>query len=65
MRLSARAQGAQESVTLKINERVQKLSESGRLIYNMTAGQLPFKPLPEFIHTISTELNFLKSYQKN
>lgn len=63
MRLSDRIIGANESVTLKVNERVAKIAMSGRHVYNMTAGQLPFKPSPEFIHTLERQLNFLKSYQ--
>jgi aspartate aminotransferase len=29
----------------------------------MTAGQLPFKPMPEFTKLINSQTNFLKSYQ--
>lgn len=63
MLLSSRIMNASESVTLKVNERVTKLSMSGKHVYNMTAGQLPFKPSPEFIHILERQLNFLKSYQ--
>lgn len=63
MFLSSRVKGSKQSVTLKVNERIQKLSHTGQLIYNMTAGQLPFKPQPEFIETLKSQLNFLKSYQ--
>lgn len=63
MYLSSRVKGSKVSVTLKVNEQIQKLSYSGRLIYNMTAGQLPFKPQPEFIDQLRGQLNFLKSYQ--
>jgi len=63
MFLSSRVKDANESITLNVNEQINKLSMSGKHVYNMTAGQLPFKPAPEFIKNIQTELNFLKSYQ--
>lgn len=63
MYISSRVKSANTSVTLKVNEQVNKLAMSGKHVYNMTAGQLPFKPAPEFIHHISQQLNFLKSYQ--
>ncbi|MBC76468.1 MAG: hypothetical protein CME64_10680 [Halobacteriovoraceae bacterium] len=63
MFLSSRVLDLSESVTLKINEKVAKLSSSGQHVYNLTAGQLPFKPSPEFIHSLERQLNFLKSYQ--
>lgn len=63
MYLSSRVLDLSESVTLKINERIAELSASGQHVYNMTAGQLPFKPSPEFINSLERQLNFLKSYQ--
>src|SRR5690554_2397202 len=63
MRLSSRVLNASESVTLKVNEQITKLSMSGKHVVNMTAGQLPFKPAPEFIKELERQLNFLKSYQ--
>ncbi|MCO4754710.1 MAG: aminotransferase class I/II-fold pyridoxal phosphate-dependent enzyme [Bacteriovoracaceae bacterium] len=63
MQLSSRVLSVSESVTLKLNEKITKMSSSGRHVYNMTAGQLPFKPSPEFIHSLERQLNFLKSYQ--
>lgn len=63
MFLSSRVKSANTSVTLKVNEQVNKLAMSGKHVYNMTAGQLPFKPAPEFIQHIGAQLNFLKSYQ--
>lgn len=61
--LSQRVQEIEESITLTLNNDVQKMLESGRYIYNLTSGQLPFKPHSPFIASISTELNFLKSFQ--
>lgn len=63
MHISSRVKGTTESVTLKINQQVNKLAQTGKLIYNMTSGQLPFKPVPSFIDELKTQLNFLKSYQ--
>ena len=63
MELSSRAKGIPESVTLKLNSKAMELSESGKQIYNLTAGQLPFRPPQSFIDSIRTELDFLKSYQ--
>ncbi len=63
MELSSRAKGIAESVTLKLNSKAMELSESGKQVYNLTAGQLPFRPPQSFIDSIRTELDFLKSYQ--
>lgn len=32
-------------------------------VYNLTAGQLPFRPPQGFIDAVRDELDFLKSYQ--
>lgn len=63
MELSSRVKGISESVTLKLNTKAMELSESGKQIYNLTAGQLPFRPPQSFIDAIRSELDFLKSYQ--
>lgn len=63
MFLSSRIIEANESVTLKMNNKINELSKSGKHIYNLTAGQLPFKPSADFIKSIHNQLNFLKSYQ--
>ncbi len=63
MFLSSRVKLANESVTLKTNQQVIKLADEGMHVYNMTAGQLPFKPIKEFIECVSKQTNFLKSYQ--
>jgi aspartate aminotransferase len=52
-----------ESVTLKLNTKAMELAESGKQVYNLTAGQLPFRPPQAFIESIKMELDFLKSYQ--
>ena len=61
MFLSSRVKETHESVTLKVNEKITSLAQSGKHIYNMTAGQLPFKPAPEFIKIIGKQLNFLNN----
>jgi len=62
MKLSKRAENISESITLKMNERVQALAAKGEEVFNLTAGQLPFRPPQKFVEEISSELNFLKSY---
>ena len=63
MELSSRVKGMQESVTLRLNSKAMELAESGKQVYNLTAGQLPFRPPQDFIESIRSELDFLKSYQ--
>lgn len=63
MKLSSRVSEINESVTLKLNAKAVALAEEGKEIYNLTAGQLPFRPMPEFTNLLRTELDFLKSYQ--
>ncbi|MBT6325807.1 MAG: aminotransferase class I/II-fold pyridoxal phosphate-dependent enzyme [Bdellovibrionales bacterium] len=63
MNISKRAQEIDESITLKLNAKANSLAESGKHIYNLTAGQLPFRPLNDFIDLIKDELSFVKSYQ--
>ena len=63
MQLSSKIQSASKSITLKLNEKAKALAESGKHIYNLTAGELTCKPSQGFIEAISTELVFLKSYQ--
>jgi aspartate aminotransferase len=63
MRLSSRVKDLSDSITMKLNEKALQLTEEGRVIYNLSSGQLPIKPLSEFIDKIHHQLNFLKSYQ--
>jgi aspartate aminotransferase len=63
MTISNRVKEIEESITLKLNARAVALAAEGKQIYNLTAGQLPFKPPLEFTEIVKTELNFLKSYQ--
>lgn len=63
MQITNRVNSISESVTLKLNSKAVALSEQGRHIFNLTAGQLPYRPLSDFSDLISSELDFLKSYQ--
>lgn len=63
MLLSSRVKGIHDSITMKLNEKAIQLMEEGKVIYNLSGGQLPIKPSPEFIDKIHHQLNFLKSYQ--
>lgn len=63
MFLSARVKETQTSVTLKVNEKVIAMAQSGKHVYNMTSGQLNIKPPSSFIADVGKQLNFLKSYQ--
>lgn len=63
MLLSSRVKGIHDSITMKLNEKALQLTEEGKVIYNLSGGQLPIKPSHEFIEKIHHQLNFLKSYQ--
>lgn len=63
MLLSSRVKGISDSITMKLNEKAIQLTEEGKVIYNLSGGQLPIKPTHEFIEKIHHQLNFLKSYQ--
>lgn len=61
--LSERILATSDSITMKLNEKALQLTEEGRVIYNLSGGQLPIKPPSELIEKIHHQLNFLKSYQ--
>ena len=63
MYLSSRVKESQASITLKVNEKINRMIQDGKYVYNMTNGQLPFKPSSEFKDELARQLNFLKSYQ--
>lgn len=63
MELSSRVKAMSESVTLKLNTKALEMSEAGKQVYNLTAGQLPFRPPQDFIDSLRSELDFLKSFQ--
>ncbi|MGE3611529.1 MAG: pyridoxal phosphate-dependent aminotransferase [Bacteriovoracaceae bacterium] len=63
MLLSSRVKGISDSITMKLNEKAIQLTEEGKVIYNLSGGQLPIKPPGEFVEKIHHQLNFLKSYQ--
>lgn len=61
--LADRIETIGESVTLKLNAKANQLADEGKKIYNLTAGQLPFRPPKEFVQGIRGELDFLGSFQ--
>lgn len=61
--LSHRILATSDSITMKLNEKALQLTEEGRVVYNLSGGQLPIKPMSEFTEKIHHQLNFLKSYQ--
>jgi aspartate aminotransferase len=62
MLLSSRVKGIHDSITMKLNEKASQLTDEGKVIYNLSGGQLPIKPTHEFVEKIHHQLNFLKSY---
>lgn len=63
MFLSSRVKEVNEAITLKLNDKANQLIESGHHVFNLTTGQLPYKPLPDFSEKIANQVNFLKSFQ--
>lgn len=63
MGLNSKIEKLPDSATLKLNSQVGELQSKGEKIFNLTAGQLPLKPHPDFIININTQTNFLKSFQ--
>ena len=61
--LSNRLQSASESITLKLNAQAEQLRQQGELIYNLTAGQLPFPPDKALLQLLSSQINNLSSMQ--
>lgn len=63
MYVSSKIRGIAESVTLKLNAKANQLTESGKKIFNLTAGQLPLRPDVDFVEKIKNELESVKSFQ--
>ena len=63
MYVSSKIRGISESVTLKLNAKANQLTESGKKIFNLTAGQLPLRPDVDFVDKIKNELESVKSFQ--
>jgi aspartate aminotransferase len=63
MLLSSRVKGIHDSITMRLNEKALQLTDEGKVIYNLSGGQLPIKPTAEFVEKIHHQLNFLKSFQ--
>ena len=52
-----------DSVTLKLNSLAVSLAAEGKKIFNLTAGQLPFRPDNHFLGLMEEEKKFLSSFQ--
>lgn len=63
MELSSRVQKISESITLKLNAKATQMAADGEKVHNLTAGQLPFRPMSEFVDLIRSESDFIKSFQ--
>lgn len=63
MKISNRVSKISESVTLKLNSLAVSMEEEGKKVWNLTAGQLPFRPGNEFTESLRNELVFLNSFQ--
>ncbi|AYF45353.1 MULTISPECIES: pyridoxal phosphate-dependent aminotransferase [Halobacteriovorax] len=61
--VSKRSEDINESITLKLNAKAVALAKEGQKVYNLTAGQLPYRPPKELVEAIRGELDFLKSFQ--
>lgn len=63
MKISKRVNGISESITLKLNSLAVSMEGEGKKVWNLTAGQLPFRPAVEFTESLRNELVFLNSFQ--
>ncbi len=63
MKLSKKALSAQKSVTMEVNERFQSMVKEGKEVYNLCSGQLRFRPTPEFVQSMISQMNYLASFQ--
>ena len=63
MKISSRVQKLNESITLKLNSKAVALAKEGRTVYNLTAGQLPFRPHSDLVNGIISESKFISSFQ--
>lgn len=61
--VSDRILNSNESITLKLNAKAEALRKEGKKVYNLTAGQLPYRPSSVLIEKIEQQLNLLSSYQ--
>jgi aspartate aminotransferase len=63
MKISKRVSNISESITLKLNAAAVSMEKEGKKVWNLTAGQLPFRPSNEFSEVLRSELVFLNSFQ--
>jgi aspartate aminotransferase len=61
--ISDRVKNIAESMTLKLNSKATQMGKDGHMVFNLTAGQLPFRPPKQFVEAIRGELDFLNSFQ--
>ena len=60
---STRIKKLSKNKTLHLNDLAIEMKNESKTIYNLTAGQLPIKPIADFQEKIVSNLNFLKSFQ--
>ena len=63
MQIAQKITQLQESITLQLNTKAQQLQAQGQEIFNLTAGQLPIFPPPEFRQALASGTEHLKSFQ--
>lgn len=63
MKLNQRIIDSKRSVTMEVNEKVNQIKKQGEEVYNLSSGQLSFRPTPEFIQSLISQTNFLSSFQ--
>ncbi len=63
MKLNQNILAIADSITLAFNDEAIRLAKEGQTIYNLTAGQLPFRPDTEFLKCLVESSQELKSYQ--
>ena len=63
VKLSLKVKSIKENASLELNQKISDAIQHGEKIYDLTASEFPFKPLPAFVDQIRGELNFLKSFQ--
>jgi len=61
--LNRKIESLSHSVTLELNSLLQQLREEGKRVFNLTAGQLPYRPPEEFVGQIQEETKFLQNFQ--
>ncbi len=63
MKLSKKALGAKKSITMEVNEKFRAMVNEGKSVYNLCSGQLRFRPTPDFVQSMISQMNYLASFQ--